>query len=872
MFKNIHVLCTIIILKQISSENNELKIGAYFGNQLFENNEYDEVTPKFRKGAICYSPLIGNPAQAVYAVEDNKYKNSELIGVDSSFLGYPVSDKITDNHGISISYFEFGVMVSGLGIPEPIICRYTFPKVGNPAIVSPARGYEIKNFIRGTFENIKTSVYDHIVQRRPQFFEELFSNSFFLRAVSSKSRADDVPLFPEVKVEPVTSPVTKEGEVTVSVSLGPSPSVSLHDKTLFDVGFRFVNEFVLAPHAIFANKSWDNFVIMHVTDIHVSRRLEYAKDDLKKQPDFINEFNIKYFNNFNDNFRDFISYVNTLHKSSAVDCILATGDLVDYIFDSGEQTARTPRNPSDVDRVNGNNFDFFKRLILGLEPGRDGTKNEELLVPIFTSLGNHDYRDLPYCWTGDVDITGFRNPRLDNFANTNLLFSEAKGLEGGESPHFSKDNAAKMAHVDTNIPQYDKINSKRSYIINLGPHRIVMLDSSHDIGIIASDWDAFVHYMGWDSQDSKRFAGGSPNSAGVQQEHIQLLKQALEEAGSTGIVIVGIHAPLMDMSYYPHYLRETDRANPDENVMKRGFPYFAPFFSTVDGYKGNGELPGWPMTGTPFFKFGGVDFTLANGVSKGANQEFLEICAGNGVSRKVDLVLSGHGHYNFEFRVGFEPDRKLLFFHDYYTENPVRYYATKLLSESDFNDFKRQFAATFNPSMRELIFQSFRDKMKYHFTVPKDGLIQPRFAQTAIPTVPEGDGDPIIAECIEVPTNANPLNKTNDKISWWTKHRPLFIETEALGPISTKNFGARNPDARLSSYGFFHGCRKITIRNNVISSIEVVHMSEIRGPKSRLCSLRELSRVRGISFPASIRALAEDIKRIPPISERLKKE
>jgi hypothetical protein len=49
-------------------------------------------------------------------------------------------------------------------------------------------------------------------------------------------------------------------------------------------------------------------------------------------------------------------------------------------------------------------------------------------------------------------------------------------------------------------------------------------------------------------------------------------------------------------------------------------------------------------------------------------------------------------------------------------------------------------------------------------------------------------------------------------------------------------------------------------------------MSEIRGPKPSLCSLRELCRVRGISFPASIRALAGDIKRIPPISERLKKE
>lgn len=59
-----------------------------------------------------------------------------------------------------------------------------------------------------------------------------------------------------------------------------------------------------------------------------------------------------------------------------------------------------------------------------------------------------------------------------------------------------------------------------------------MLDSGPDIGIIEDDWDALMHYMGWDSDDSKRFAQSSPNCAGVQQEHIQLLKQALVETGS----------------------------------------------------------------------------------------------------------------------------------------------------------------------------------------------------------------------------------------------------------------------------------------------------------------------------------------------------
>lgn len=506
-------------MKQIDKILTGPTVKVDFANQPSENNEHDGATRKFQRGQIYYRPLISKSAQELYVYDDKYYRVSEKqIEVESSFLGYPLSNQITDNHGISISYFEYGAMVEGIGIPEPIICRYTFPKIGNPGIINPDRSDDIKNFIHGTFDPIKKSVYNHIIERRPEFFEEIFNNHFFLRPVSVHLQSGEVLLIPEIKVEPVSSTVTNEREVIVSMSFGTNPSVSLHDKMLFDVVFKFVSEFVLAPHGIFANKNWDNFGILHITDLHVARRLEYAKDDLKKMsaegPDLINEFNVRYFNNFNDNFRDLISYANCLYKNGSLDCILATGDLVDYIFDSGEQTARTPRNPSDVDRINGNNFDFFKRLILGLEPGRDGTKNEELLVPIFTTLGNHDYRDMPYCWVGEIDITGFENPKLNNYPNTNLLFSEAKALEGGEKPLFSSDNVAKMAHVDKNLPRYDTINSQRSYIINLGPHRIVMLDSAHDIGIIEGKWDAFVHYMGWDSDDSKRFAQASPNCAG----------------------------------------------------------------------------------------------------------------------------------------------------------------------------------------------------------------------------------------------------------------------------------------------------------------------------------------------------------------------
>jgi Calcineurin-like phosphoesterase len=862
-------------LKNIGNEPDESK-EQDFGNELPQNNRYIRDGAELKRTVFYSHPLMNKNAGPVSIYED--FKNSRQEAIDSDFLGFAINDKITDSNGISISYFEYGAVLDAPCIPEPIVCRYNFPKIGNAGIVSPDRIHETRKFIRGTFDRIKKLVYDRIIEGRPYFFEEMFSNKFFLRPVSLKSPVAEVLLVPEINVEQIISPVTNERDIIITVSFGTNPSTPLHDKTLFDLVFKFVNELVLAPHAIYANKTWDNFVIMHVTDIHVSRRLEYVKDDLKKmsaeRPDLVDEYNIGYFNNYNNNFRNFISYVNTLYKNNSVDCILATGDLIDYIFDSGEQTARTPRNPSNVDRMNGNNFDYFKRLILGLEPGRDGTKNEELLVPIFTTLGNHDYREMPYSWVFDLDAV-VMNKSMSNYAPANLRSSEAKAIEGGETPTYGVNNAAKMARVNTNLPGYDTINDRRSYIVNLGPHRVVMLDSAQDVGILDSGWDGFRHFMGWDSADESRFAQASPNCKGVQQEHIGLLKQALSEAGPAGVLIVGIHAPLIDMGYYPHYLRETDRLAPNHSVMRRGFPYFSEFRSFIDHSltPTTGTFPplasthldvsGWPAD-TPYFKYGGVDYTLANGVSKGLNEEFLEICAGVGIGvpRRVDLVLSGHGHKNVEFRIGFDADKKLLFFHDYYTENPTKYYGTKLLSESDFNEFIEEWNKS--PTGRELLFKSYMGKMIYHFTAPKEGITVPTFTE-----VLDGHAQ-FIEKWIEVPPYPTPLNKTSDKMAWWTKHRPLVIQTAALGPIETFHNRLGNPDRRLSDYSFFHGCRKIIVKNNSISSIEYIHMNEIRGSKPRLCSLKELCRVREISFPASVRSLAEEIRLIPPIAQRLK--
>jgi hypothetical protein len=61
-----------------------------------------------------------------------------------------------------------------------------------------------------------------------------------------------------------------------------------------------------------------------------------------------------------------------------------------------------------------------------------------------------------------------------------------------------------------------------------------------------------------------------------------------------------------------------NRLAPNVTVMETGFPYFVPFFSKDEGHKANGQMPGWQLTGSDFFKGGGLDFTLENGVPKGS--------------------------------------------------------------------------------------------------------------------------------------------------------------------------------------------------------------------------------------------------------------
>ena len=160
-----------------------------------------------------------------------------------------------------------------------------------------------------------------------------------------------------------------------------------------------------------------------------------------------------------------------------------------------------------------------------------------------------------------------------------------------------------------------------------------------------------------------------------------MVRDALSQGEQDAIVIVGVHAPPINPSgdEWPHYFRETEHATAQEAetvgyLMRRDRKTFFPKERHKQPPDPSTVYPDWVRTGTPYFKQGGIEDLLDYGIAKGSTEAFLEMCVGQGVPRKADLVLCGHIHSNVEYRLEWDPEKRFLFYTDYYTENPDVYY------------------------------------------------------------------------------------------------------------------------------------------------------------------------------------------------------
>ena len=206
--------------------------------------------------------------------------------------------------------------------------------------------------------------------------------------------------------------------------------------------------------------------------------------------------------------------------------------------------------------------------------------------------------------------------------------------------------------------------------------------------------------------------------------------------------------------------------------------------------------------GTKYFKVGSHENLLDASVALGETEALLKACAGIDVTRPVDMILCGHNHDRIEYRLKWNKNKQeFRFFTDFYLENPNEYY----------------------PSIK------FGVKGEVHLRVTLGGSLNDE-----VKSVPISHGIFSIAllryKQLEIPPYANPLDKVFHKPGWWEEHRPLIVETAALGPLDQHQRPKLVKTASgmaMKSSATFQGFRCFQVEGNVIHKGHYITLKEL---------------------------------------------
>jgi len=703
-------------------------------------------------------------------------------------LGNPITSQVRVDDGETI-FFEFGCIYSGQASGnKPIYCSLDLPRIGQPQIAGTSHREKLRInnaiWLKGLskFIGSKTQL-QNVIGR-------IWEGCLAMRRTTNKNSAT------------IGLALSRGG---ISATWHISADESLSNRTLYDIiltipGYEPV---VLVAHAVYAKESWKSFGFIHSSDLHVNRRTEKFRKDLELLGA---KTGAKEFVNYNNGLREMIRNANKLYKQGKLDMILATGDLIDYVYEEydsvhpyGHFIDSKPQQPQNqIVFVEGDtphhsgNFTILELLLRGQVNYPNGARAEELMVPIFMTPGNHDYRIHPYRLLFNLNIPLYPDREISHYASYNLSRREVLKLEGRKTkPTLHRYHAREMVKVDKDNQELRKRIVRDSfYIIRIGPHRIVMIDSRWDAGILTGDMEAIVTAAGYGSDDQRNFADGGPNSEGFTRRYNENLKWALKKAKGEGIFIVGMHAPPINLVKHDHshFLRETERpftsADEIKAYLRRHASYTKALLTPYMGWEYPSE---WLDKEVGYFKKGdirGLDYSI----SSGEVSDFLNICVGKDGQYPIDLVLCGHTHNNVEYRLKYdEEEEKILFYMDFYTENPKEYYPTKHGDSDEPIHVSVKAGAKVNGRPARVT----DSKKNYKYKI------------------------------ISVPPYNYTLNDSRQPNEWWRTHRPLIMQTASVGPLDKyQRVTGTKPKVSFRGYRFF------TVENNVITTAEHVTISE----------------------------------------------
>ncbi|MFX1338706.1 MAG: metallophosphoesterase family protein [Promethearchaeota archaeon] len=408
-------------------------------------------------------------------------------------------------------------------------------------------------------------------------------------------------------------------------------------------------------HAIaLFDKNWSNFKFIHATDFHIARRNDFISKFLKdKALDNTNRYKnhprivkkldtlilsrdfeykrdfqennleklryAKY--NFNYNLRLLIRFINEQVSKNGLDFVLMTGDLLDYI--------KIARGNNQYK----NNFEVFIDILLGINRGLDKApyfnedeylNTREILAPIFTIVGNHDYRK------GHYGISIGSIHKIFGLTKKNI-----KGYHDLESFNYFTALKSKDKYLKNYFRQ---INPNLNYSLKIGKdYNFIFLDTGQD-----------------SVADLHDLLKGSPSTKGLKDHQIELLRRYIKLSYDDKIIIV-MHTPPIS----PNFGVLTRWKIKRKFNLKRELKWSDLYERGLEKYLGNARLDR-----VVNLKYQTIMYNWAN---------FLKICTGSDkeIRRKVDLVLCGHTHTIKEFRLKEAREMEKISMGFYFTKIPI---------------------------------------------------------------------------------------------------------------------------------------------------------------------------------------------------------
>lgn len=314
-----------------------------------------------------------------------------------------------------------------------------------------------------------------------------------------------------------------------------------------------------------------NIRIVHLTDIHVSVRNDRVPNIIYPSDALARQLLQQSYRNPNDNLRNVIRNINLQRHDDVLTIVVVTGDMVDYGHDN---QWLGPCRPEDSNL----------RKFIEIVTGGDG-QGEALQVPLFVIPGNHEYvryqvpmsiavdpklKDDYSKWVilanllgglGDaiiLQINRYYTQSYNRYQSYGLSAEQGKVIDQayGVPQKISVYLALELLQPRTGqFAEYlEQVSFDTDYLIAIGPHRLVFLNTGEDLGVPQDKWaikdpDRYdIHLL--------HYLNDQPDNRGITDWHLKMVRSALEEdrhvsPDGSGRTFIFTHAPLINLNLAP---------------------------------------------------------------------------------------------------------------------------------------------------------------------------------------------------------------------------------------------------------------------------------------------------------------------------------